>query len=1111
MKKLLFTFLTLYISGISTAQYWNFDAKNVPPNTNRNTNAFMGNAVAINDQYAIIGVPGYSNSFFGYTSIGTGAVYEKNGAGVWVAVPPLSPNLTIQNFDQAGASVALEDNIAVLGAPFANNGTKQNCGRIDIYSRDANGWKHQTSFYGNNANDNLGQSLTMKDGRIYVGAPNYNNGQGYVRIYKQDAFGAWTLETTLTGVGGANRFFGAAIAAKDSTVFVGVPGLSQVFRYEKGATWPFAFDQVIYGANISQANNFFGAAMAMDDSLLVIGAPTHNNNEGVACALRPNATTGDWDILDTIYSPSPNTDDYFGAQISVYNNKIVIATPEETTDENEANPLNDAGAAFIYYDWNNDNKWSLFQKIVSPDRDSMDRFAQGVSLWGDNLLIGAPAEDLDSLGQNFLANAGAAYFYKGCNNYKIHNTTACGNYSFYGNNFSQEGQYIVTSPSPSGCDSLQILNLTIPVYTGVDTLNVCEPYHFGGEIYYTNSTLTDTLQTIDGCDSIVTITLNVNPNWNESYVHVGNINNIAAIDTDIDGNFAVTSFGNGSSRYIEIFEKDANGVWNSIQMINNNSGNFGTKVVMYGDFVAVAADTFAQPDSYTHKVFIYKKGVGNTWALYQTITNQSYQQNNASGRGGLALEGDHLVIGLPYHDYATTVNKYGIVKIYKHQTTQFTYTQQIDNPDYQNGANGEFGFAVDIEGDRMAIGHPGKIVNSQVSAGKVYVYQYGGNWSSIGSFTNSDAKAGDRLGGGLTLVKGMVAAGFPGRVYTVGSGPGAYTGTSGGVRLFKKNTGNNNWNQTANIPSYATGYFQGSDLGSYLDADGDFLVTADTRKTFQGGLNAAGEGDIRLFLVDETGTLTQLDQLRTIDLTEEFGKRVAIANGQVTSLTASYGQLNEFYIHELSPYSLNKNYQTSCPPISWNGQIASTNGTYVDTAANTGACTPINVLVAKITGSNPVISENNGILTSNVYYDQFAGDYFEWVDCNNNFAVVGYGDSYTPSSSGDYAIITYKGNSNCRDTSACYNFTITGTQDIQVLDKIQAYPNPTIGQLVVDLGQHYNNIQIQVRNITGQVIQELSFDNKQLFSLDLSGVPAVYFIQIQSEKQYLGSLKILKQ
>ncbi|MCH2046800.1 MAG: hypothetical protein MK212_21980, partial [Saprospiraceae bacterium] len=370
MKQVFFTLFLLHCSIWSIAQYWNFDAKNIPI---RRVNGLVGNAVAMNDQYAIVGTPGYSffNSFppITITSAGTAAVLEKDASGHWVMIQNLLPNLLQGNFDQAGSAVALEGNIAVVGAPFANSVNRQNCGRIDIYTRDATlGWEYTKSFYGSYSNENLGTSLAMKDGRIYAGAPNYNNAQGLIQIYKQDALGTWNTEATIVGYTGTNRFFGSSIAAKDSTVFIGVPGSSQVVRCDKTTTWSSLFSQVIYGT-MSQTSNDFGSSIAIHDSLLVIGAPAHNNNEGLAFALLPNPATGDWEMVDTIYNPSPMADEYFGAQVSVYQNKVVIASPEEKTDANNANPLNEAGAAFIYYDWDNNNQWSLLQKIISPDRD----------------------------------------------------------------------------------------------------------------------------------------------------------------------------------------------------------------------------------------------------------------------------------------------------------------------------------------------------------------------------------------------------------------------------------------------------------------------------------------------------------------------------------------------------------------------------------------------------------------------------------------------------------------------------------------------------------------------------------------------------------------------
>jgi hypothetical protein len=95
-------------------------------------------------------------------------------------------------------------------------------------------------------------------------------------------------------------------------------------------------------------------------------------------------------------------------------------------------------------------------------------------------------------------------------------TSICegGSVSFYGQVFSTTGRYQVIYPNGVCRDTL-LLNLTVyPVYTDivVDS-TICE----GGRVMIGNNsfgqtgTYVVTLQTIHGCDSIVTLNLTVNP------------------------------------------------------------------------------------------------------------------------------------------------------------------------------------------------------------------------------------------------------------------------------------------------------------------------------------------------------------------------------------------------------------------------------------------------------------------------------------------------------------------------------------------------------------------------------------------------------------------------
>lgn len=80
-------------------------------------------------------------------------------------------------------------------------------------------------------------------------------------------------------------------------------------------------------------------------------------------------------------------------------------------------------------------------------------------------------------------------------------------YSFGGAVLTSSGTYQDTLPNANGCDSVVTLQLTInPLPTGVETQTACDSYTWtDGNTYTTNNTLaTDTVSTANGCDSLVT-------------------------------------------------------------------------------------------------------------------------------------------------------------------------------------------------------------------------------------------------------------------------------------------------------------------------------------------------------------------------------------------------------------------------------------------------------------------------------------------------------------------------------------------------------------------------------------------------------------------------------
>jgi|GEM_PF-412512 len=84
-----------------------------------------------------------------------------------------------------------------------------------------------------------------------------------------------------------------------------------------------------------------------------------------------------------------------------------------------------------------------------------------------------------------------------------------------GNNYSVAGMYQTTLTAANGCDSVVTLTLTVnPNVTGADAQTICDgdSLLWNGAFYNSAGAYQTTLTAANGCDSVVTLTLTVNPN-----------------------------------------------------------------------------------------------------------------------------------------------------------------------------------------------------------------------------------------------------------------------------------------------------------------------------------------------------------------------------------------------------------------------------------------------------------------------------------------------------------------------------------------------------------------------------------------------------------------------
>ena len=106
--------------------------------------------------------------------------------------------------------------------------------------------------------------------------------------------------------------------------------------------------------------------------------------------------------------------------------------------------------------------------------------------------------------------------------YKFHDTVVvCDSYMWYGEMYDKSGEYEYILPTINGCDSLEVLHLTVNYGDTVDYyITSCDSYTWSDSITYTQSgTYYRYLTTTKGCDSLEVLHLTINYGDTVDYTH----------------------------------------------------------------------------------------------------------------------------------------------------------------------------------------------------------------------------------------------------------------------------------------------------------------------------------------------------------------------------------------------------------------------------------------------------------------------------------------------------------------------------------------------------------------------------------------------------------------
>lgn len=341
-----------------------------------NCGAFFGHrfgySVALNGNFAIIGDPTHKASM---EVPGAAYVYQFDGLN-WVEKQQLKlPYWDF--FGKFGSSVALSDNVAVVGAP----GEYFTTGDAYVYRFNGTEWIKEQDLQssGQAVYDLFGHSVSISGNRVLVGAPLARRAHLF-----QLEDGTWNEKYVFKSASSKGSF-GSSVSISGDNVLIGD-------SQDGGPAYAYNFNGTGWEETLL-LNLMPGCGpVTVYGSTAAVGCPFYKSRAGSVFIFQFDE--GRWLLQQQISPSDGQDDDQFGKSVSLFRNKLVVGNK----------PTSFLGSTY-YYTYNG-NSWVETKKLKPTDQSAGDNFGYSVSVSDDYFLGGAYGAQVGS------ERRGAAYFIK---------------------------------------------------------------------------------------------------------------------------------------------------------------------------------------------------------------------------------------------------------------------------------------------------------------------------------------------------------------------------------------------------------------------------------------------------------------------------------------------------------------------------------------------------------------------------------------------------------------------------------------------------------------------------------------------------------------------------
>ncbi|SRX76030.1 T9SS type A sorting domain-containing protein [Aequorivita antarctica] len=402
-KNRIFFLLIFFIAFASTSAIAQYEQTAKVVSNNRESRAEYGTAVAIDENFAVVGAS--------RENIASGAayVYKLNADGNWEFLQRFSAPDPNFGAEFGGGAKISQDHI-VIAAGRANVDGVIRAGALYVYDFNGTTWDFSKKLVAEELADDakLGMnptSLAVENNIIVAGAPGENAWEGRVYIFQKIA-GSWVEVQRLSSPNpDVNENFGIGVAVSENYLVVGAneedntKGAVHIFEKDGNGLWVYV-KRIMASDAMPEA--YFGSSVSVYDNSIAIGA--YNDNGGIgATYVFEKDSNGDWVEESKITPSSPSTEGLFGFNCILKNEFLVVSAPHVYGLES---------AEVYVYSKDNNNNWNEIQKVLSNDLAPEDFYGWNIEMHENQLIVGAPWEDHDENGENEIDRAGSAYIFK---------------------------------------------------------------------------------------------------------------------------------------------------------------------------------------------------------------------------------------------------------------------------------------------------------------------------------------------------------------------------------------------------------------------------------------------------------------------------------------------------------------------------------------------------------------------------------------------------------------------------------------------------------------------------------------------------------------------------